>query len=80
MSENYYFDGDPSTDSARRHLERVLKDSPQRRRKWPWVIAAIAGAGAWYFWPRGPRGTRTPDHEEHEGHEGNGTTTPSTPL
>jgi len=51
MSENYYFEGDPSTDSARRHLERVLKE-PSRRRRWPWVVAAAAGAAAWYFWPR----------------------------
>jgi len=62
MSENYYFDGDPSTESARRHLERVLKE-PTRRRRWPWVAAAIAGAAAWYFWPRG----RTRHDSEGEG-------------
>jgi hypothetical protein len=53
MSDNYYFDGDPSTDSARRRLERILKEPPQRRRRWPWVLAAAAGVTAWYFWPRG---------------------------
>jgi hypothetical protein len=52
MSDDYYFDGDPSTDSARRHLERVLREPP-RRRRWPWILAAVAGATAWYFWPRG---------------------------
>jgi hypothetical protein len=57
MSENYYFEGDPATDSARRHLERVLKNDRPRRR-WPWVLTAIAGVGAWYFWPRGTRQPR----------------------
>jgi hypothetical protein len=55
MAENYYyFDGDPETESARRHMERVLNEPPSRHRKWPWVLAAVAGAAAWYFWPRGP--------------------------
>lgn len=51
MSENYYFEGDPAKDSARRHLERVLKNEAPRRR-WPWVLTAIAGVAAWYVWPR----------------------------
>jgi hypothetical protein len=51
MSDNLYFDGDPATDSARRHLERVLKE-PEPHRKWPWVVAALAAAAAWYLWPR----------------------------
>jgi hypothetical protein len=57
MSENYYFEGDPATDSARRHLERVLKNDKPRRR-WPWVLTVIVGASAWYFWPRGAREPR----------------------
>lgn len=52
MSDDLYFDGDPATDSARRHLERVLKE-PERPRRWPWVVATMAAAAAWYFWPRG---------------------------
>lgn len=51
MSDDLYFDGDPATDSARRHLERVLKEPEPRR--WPWVAATLVAAGAWYFWPRG---------------------------
>jgi hypothetical protein len=38
MSDGPYFDGDPATDSARRHMERVLKGEPTR--KWPWLPAA----------------------------------------
>jgi hypothetical protein len=56
MDEDYvYFDGDPATDSARRHLERVLKE-PNRRRRRLWVAAPLAGLAAWYFWPRRPAG------------------------
>jgi len=51
MGDDLYFDGDPANDSARRHLERVLKE-PERHRRWPWVVGAVAAA-AWYFWPRG---------------------------
>ena len=49
MTDDLYFDGDPATDSRRRHLERVLKDEPPRRR-WPWVVAVVAGGGAWALW------------------------------
>jgi hypothetical protein len=64
-----YFDGDPATDSARRHLERVLKEEPPRRRRWPWILTAIAGAGVWYFWPRSARETRkTQGASEREQH------------
>jgi hypothetical protein len=52
MSDDLYFDGDPATDSARRHLERVLKE-PERPRRWPWVIGTAMAVAAWYFWPRG---------------------------
>ncbi len=42
--DEYYFDGDPAVDSTRRHLERVLQGRPRRR--WPWVVALVGGAGA----------------------------------
>ena len=48
MADDLYFDGDPAEDSARRHLERVVKGGPPRRR-WPWVMAILAG-GAWTAW------------------------------
>ena len=51
MPDDFYFDGDPATDSARRHLERVLKE-PEQPRRWPWVVATMAAAATWYFWPR----------------------------
>lgn len=54
MADEVHFDGDPATDSARRHLERVLKE-PERRR-WPWVVATAMAVAAWYFWPRGRSG------------------------
>ena len=51
MSENYYyFEGDPSTDSRRRRLERLLKEPPKEISRWSWVAAVVAGGGAWYFW------------------------------
>jgi hypothetical protein len=50
MDDDVYFDGDPATDSTRRHLERVLKEP--RRRRWPWVVGSVAALAAWYFWPR----------------------------
>jgi hypothetical protein len=49
VDDDLYFDGDPATDSRRRHLERVLKDE-QPRRRWPWVVAVVAGGGAWALW------------------------------
>jgi hypothetical protein len=48
MSDEIHFEGDPATESARRHLERVLK-SPARRR-WPWVAAFFAGGAAFAIW------------------------------
>jgi hypothetical protein len=45
---DYYFDGDPAVDSTRRHLERVLEGRQSRR--WPWVVAALAGGAAFAFW------------------------------
>ena len=56
-----YFDGDPEFDSQRRHMERVIKGTP-RRRKWPWVLAAVAGGGAWAAW----RLMKTPAGEKPE--------------
>lgn len=52
MVDEVYFDGDPATDSARRHLERVLKEPDTRHRRWPWVAGSVALLAAWYFWPR----------------------------
>lgn len=51
MADDVYFDGDPETDSTRRHLERVLNE-PRRHRRWPWVVGSVAAVAAWYFWPR----------------------------
>ena len=48
MSGEVHFDGDPATDSARRHMERVLKGEPTR--KWPWVLAALGGGGLFMLW------------------------------
>ena len=47
--DDVYFNGDPATDSTRRHLERVL-NSPERSRRWPWVLAACAGGMAFALW------------------------------
>jgi hypothetical protein len=50
MADEVYFEGDPEHDSARRHMERVLKGDPPRRR-WPWIAAiAAGGGGAWVLW------------------------------
>lgn len=53
MSEHLYFAGDPATDSARRHLERVLKEESRQddhpRRMWPW-IALVATGSLWTAW------------------------------
>ena len=46
--DDLHFDGDPSTDSTRRQLERVLKDETPRR--WPWLAAVAAGSTALMFW------------------------------
>jgi hypothetical protein len=52
VDDGVYFDGDPATDSARRHMERVLKGEPSPR-KWPWVLAALGGGGLWWMWRQG---------------------------
>lgn len=51
MSDGVYFDGDPATDSARRHMERVLKGEPTRR--WPWIVAALGSGTVWMLWRAG---------------------------
>jgi len=48
MDNRYYFAGDPSTDSARRHLERVLNAPP--RRQWRWLAALFAGSTVFAVW------------------------------
>jgi hypothetical protein len=45
---DYYFDGDPAVASTRRHLERVLSEPAPRR--WPWLVAMLAGGAALTFW------------------------------
>ena len=51
MNGGVYFEGDPATDSARRHMERVLKGEPARR--WPWYLAALGSVGVWFIWRSG---------------------------
>ncbi len=53
MSDEYvYFDGDPETESTRRHMERVLQgQAPQRR--WPWLLAAFGSGAVWLLWQSG---------------------------
>ena len=54
MDDSYlHFAGDPATDSARRHMERVLAAENAPRRRWPWflaVLAGLAGGGTWTLW------------------------------
>ncbi len=48
--DEVYFDGDPEVDSTRRRLERLMQGRPKPRR-WPWVVAALAGGAAGFaFW------------------------------
>ena len=48
MPDDFYFDGDPAQASRRRHLKRVIKGDP-RKRRWPWVMCILAG-GARTAW------------------------------
>jgi hypothetical protein len=57
MNDTVYFDGDPGTDSTRRHMERVLKE-PQTTRRWPWVLAALGSGGVWLLWHWGRASVR----------------------
>jgi hypothetical protein len=61
MSDGVYFDGDPETDSARRHMERVLKGGEAPRR-WPWLLAALGSGGVWLLWQGGRAAARTRDN------------------
>ena len=63
MAEDIYgvhLDGNPETESTRRHMERVLRGEPRRR--WPWLLGLLAGGTAFTLWrtrrARQP-GTRT---------------------
>ena len=42
-----YLDGDPESESTRRHMERVLRGEPRRR--WPWLVGMLAGT-AFTLW------------------------------
>ncbi|PYR92252.1 MAG: hypothetical protein DMF84_14175 [Acidobacteria bacterium] len=55
-----YFDGDPGTDSTRRHMERVLK-APEPASRWPWVLALLGSGGVWLLWHLGRATVRTRD-------------------
>jgi hypothetical protein len=50
-----YLNGDPETESTRRHMERVLRGEPRRR--WPWLIGLLAGAA---FLSRAPLALAVP--------------------
>jgi hypothetical protein len=64
MGDGYHFEGDPATESTRRHMERVLSGEPRRR--WPWIVGMFVGGTAFAFWrvrkARGhePAGTASP--------------------
>jgi hypothetical protein len=58
MNDGVYFDGDPGTDSTRRHMERVLK-APQPVPRWAWVLAALGSGGVWFLWHLGRTSVRT---------------------
>lgn len=50
MDENrYYFAGDPEKDSPRRHMQRVLSETPAPSRHW-WILGALAGGSSWTVW------------------------------
>ena len=64
MDGGLYFEGDPATDSARRHMERVLKGEKPRR--WPWLLAALGSAGLLFVWQSGRDAQRTRDGSSTE--------------
>lgn len=49
MNDSVYFEGDPETDSARRRMERLLKEKEPPPR-WPWLMAALGSGGVWMLW------------------------------
>jgi hypothetical protein len=59
MNDSVHFEGDPGTDSARRHMERVLNAPEPAPRRWPWVVAALGGGGLWLLWHSGRTAART---------------------
>ena len=60
MTNGVHFDGDPETESARRHMERVLKGTDPPRR-WTWLLAALGTGGVWLLWQGGRAAARTRD-------------------
>lgn len=48
MADDVYLDGDPDTESTRRHMERVLRGD--RPRRWPWLLGVLASGAAVAFW------------------------------
>jgi hypothetical protein len=58
-----YFDGDPATDSARRHMERVLKGEDKPRR-WPLLLAALGGGAVWFLIRSGQSAARSRDESD----------------
>ena len=60
-----YFEGDPATDSARRHMERVLK-GPEPSRRWPWILAALGSGGVWLLWRSGQEAARAKNASQED--------------
>ena len=58
MNDTVHFEGDPGTDSARRHMERVLK-APEPARRNAWFAAALGGGGVWLLWQAARAAART---------------------
>lgn len=71
MDDGVYFEGDPATDSARRHMERVLK-SPEAAPRWPWVVAALGSVGLWTLWRWGRAAAHPKDASAREPKTGGG--------
>jgi len=66
MNDNLYFEGDPRTDSTRRHMERVLTNQ-ERPRRWPWVLAAMGSGSVWLIWRLGRAAMRAREHSTSGG-------------
>ena len=78
MSGDLHFDGDPATDSARRHMERVLKGEPTR--KWPWIVAALGGGGVWMLFRMGGDAARSRTAAQSDANSQGNSTPTSDPL
>ena len=63
-----YFEGDPETDSARRRLERLLKQPEPPPSRWPWIVAALGSGGLWmmFKWGRAAAGTKRTAERQDE--------------